>query len=124
MATFKSQYSTSELLNLLKRSSLTYYYWSLNNGEYTFYFVDNRRHPYMDKGFISFVSHRSNYFRLRNKVKNLPFRLCTDPWFKKDNTYLFTLFPDSVFLNVDSEYRLNLLNKITDGKFVVNVVVI
>lgn len=124
MATFKSQYTTSELLNLLKRRSLTPYFWKYTKGEYTFFFVDNRRDFYMEDGFITIVADRSNYFRLRNKIKFLPFRLDLNSHSKKSNVYFFTLLPDSVFLNVCPEYRLNNLNDVFNGNLTVNVVVI
>lgn len=124
MATFKSHYTTSELLNLLKRGSLTHYFWKYANGEYTFYFVDNRRDFYVEDGFITISADRSNYFRLRNKIKFLPFRLYLNPHSKKNNVYLFTLLPDSVFLNDCPEYRLNHLNDVSNGNLIVNVVVL
>ena len=122
MATFNKQYTTSELLSLLKRGSLTPFYWSRNNGLYTFYLLDNRRCPKLQSdGTCSFVSHKANYYRLRNKISVLPFRLLLDSCF---TSYVYTIVPDSVFLNVDSEHVLKLLNKLSDGKIVVNVVVI
>lgn len=123
MATFKSQYTTSELLNLLKRRSLNPYYWTYD-GEYTFYFVDNRRDYFVDNGYICIYSHRSNYYRLRNKLKFLPFGLDLDSRSKFNSVYLFTLYPDSVFLNEGSSEKLNQLNEQSDGNLVVNVVVI
>ena len=126
MATFNKHYTTSELLNLLKRSSLTHYFWSFNNGLYTFYFLDNRRCPHLQKGNYYFVSHKANYYRLRNKINLLPFRLILYPRSKKApyNYYLYSIVPDSVFLNDGSSEKLNQLNKFSDGNQIVNVVVI
>ena len=124
MATFKSHYTSSELLNLLKRGSLTHYYWSYTNGLYTFYFVDKRRDLFTDNGYIAIVAHRSNYYRLRNKLNCLPFRLYLDSRSKVSSSYLFTIVPDSVFLNEGSSDKLNQLNDEFDGKRIVNVVVI
>lgn len=126
MATFNKHYTTSELLNLLIRGSLFHYFWSFNNGLYTFYFVDKRRCPKIQNGFFSFVSHKANYYRLRNKINFLPFRLSLDPHSKSApyNYYLYTIYPDSVFLNDCSSEKLNQLNEQSDGKQIVNVVVI
>lgn len=126
MATFNKHYTTSELLNLLIRGSLFHYFWSFNNGLYTFYFVDKRRSPMIQNGFYSFVSHKANYYRLRNKIYLLPFRLVLDPRSKTApyNYYLYQIVPDSVFLNEGSAEKLNQLNEQSDGKQIVNVVVI
>ncbi len=124
MATFNKHYTTSELLNLLKRGSLTHYFWSYNNNLYTFYFVDNRHTYFNNNGFIDIVAHRSNYFRLRNKLNSLPFCLSLNPHSKEGNMYLFTIVPDSVFLNEGSSDKLNQLNEQFDGKRIVNVVVL
>lgn len=124
MATFKSQYTTSELLNLLKRRSLTHYYWSKCDGIYTFYFVDNRHDYFLEYGYIHIYAHRSNYYRLRNKLALLPFGLDLDSRSKSNPVYLFTLYPDSVFLNKGSLEKLNQLNEQFDGNLLVNVVVI
>lgn len=126
MATFNRHYLTSELLNLLKRGSLIHYFWSYNNGLYTFYFLDNRRCPKVQSGNYSFVSHKANYYRLRNKIYNLPFRLILDPRSKTApyNYYLYSIVPDSCFLNECSSEKLNQLNELSDGKLIVNVVVI
>lgn len=126
MATFKSRYTISELLKVLERRSLIHYFWSKENGEYTFYFVDKRRDYFIAKGMISVVGHRSNYFRLRNKIRFLPFRLSLDPRSKSNpfDIYLYTIVPDSVFLNEGSAEKLDYLNEQFDGKQIVNVVVI
>ena len=126
MATFKSLYTTSELLNVLNRRSLTHYYWNYTKGEYTFYFVDNRRDFDFENGYIRILSHRSNYFRLRNKLKSHPFVLSLDPRSKSNSCdiYCYTLVPDSVFLNEGSEECLNHLNDVWNGNLIVNVVVI
>lgn len=126
MATFNRHYTTSELLNLLKRGSLIHYYWSYNNGLYTFYFIDNRRCPKIQNGTYFMVSHRANYYRLRNKIYHLPFRLILDSRSKTSpyNYYLYQIVPDSVFLNEGSSDKLKFLNKFSDGKQIVNVVVI
>ena len=126
MATFNKHYTTSELLALLKRGSLTHYYWSFNNGLYTFYFLDNRRCPKIQNGTYNFVSHKANYYRLRNKINLLPFRLILDSRSKiaPYNYYLYNIVPDSVFLNDGSSEKLYQLDKLSDGKQIVNVVVI
>ena len=124
MATFNKHYTTSELLNLLKRGSLTHYFWSYNNSLYTFYLVDNRRDYIIDNGYIAILAHRSNYYRLRNKLIGLPFRLYLDPRSKSSTSYLFTIVPDSVFLNEGSSEKLNQLNEQFDGERIVNVVVL
>lgn len=126
MATFNRHYTTSELLDLFKRGSLTHYYWSFNNGLYTFYFIDNRRCPKVQNGTLCMVSHKSNYYRLRNKINLLPFRLILDPRSKTApyNYYLYHIVPDSVFLNEGSSDKLNQLNNQSDGNLIVNVVVI
>ncbi len=126
MATFNRHYTTSELLNLLKRGSLTHYFWSFNNNLYTFYFLDNRRCPKIENGNFYFVSHKANYYRLRNKINFLPFRLILDPRSKHSpyNYYLYTIVPDSVFLNEGSSEKLNQLNEQSAGNQIVNVVVI
>ena len=123
MATFKKLYTTSELLSLLNRGSLKPYYWSYD-GDYTFYCVDNRHDYYIDNGYVCILSHRSNYYRLRNKLMCLPFGLSLDPRSKSRTTYLFTLYPNSVFLSEGSSDKLNQLNEDYDGKLIVNVVVI
>ena len=127
MATFNRHYTTSELLSLLKRGSLIHYYWSYNNGLYIFYFLDCRRCPCLQSdGTCYIVSHKANYYRLRNKINTLPFRLILDPRSKadKDNIYLYNIVPDSVFLNEGSSDKLNQLNEQSDGNQIVNVVVI
>lgn len=127
MATFNRHYLTSELLDLLKRGSLTPYYWSFNDGLYTFYFLDNRRSPRLQSnGTCYFSSHRSNYYRLRNKINALPFRLLLDyrSLSSNPNCFLYNIVPDSVFLNEGSSEKLNHLNELFDGKLIVNVVVI
>ena len=127
MATFKSHYTTSELLNLMKRCSLTHCYWSYNNGLYTFYFLDNRRCPKLESnGLYSFVSHKANYYRLRNKIDPFPFRIRLDSRSNDDkyNCYFYYLVPDSVFLNEGSSEKLNQLNEQSDGNLIVNVAVI
>lgn len=127
MATFNKHYTTSELLHLLKRGSLIHYYWSYNNGLYTFYFLDNRRCPKLQSnGTYSLFSHKANYYRLRNKINLLPFRLVLDPRSNTNffNSYLYTIVPDSVFLNEGSFDKLNQLNEQSDGNLIVNVVVI
>lgn len=126
MATFKSRYTTSELLKVLERRSLIHYYWSYNNSEYTFYFIDNRRSPKIENGTFYFVSHKANYHRLRNKINLLPFRLILDSRSKNSpyNYYLYNLVPDSVFLNEGSFEKLNQLNEQSGGNRIVRVVVI
>ena len=126
MATFNRHYTTSELLSLLKRGSLTHYFWSFENGLYTFYFLDNRRCPKIESGIYSFVSHKANYYRLRNKINVLPFRLILDPRSKNApyNYYHYSIVPDSVFLNEGSSEKLNYLNVSSDGNQIVNIVVI
>ncbi len=127
MATFNKHYTTFELLNLLKRGSLTHYYWSYNNGQYTFYFLDNRRCPKLEpNGTFSFVSHKANYYRLRNKINFLPFRLILDSRSKNDiyNCYLYSIVPDSCFLYDCSSIKLRELNNSLNGNQIVNVVVI
>lgn len=127
MATFNRHYLTSELLHLMNRRSLTHYYWSFVNGVYTFYFLDNRRCPKLQSnGTYSFVSHKANYYRLRNKINLLPFRLILDPRSKTNsfNCYLYTIVPDSSFLSDGAGYKLKELNNLSDGKLIVNVVVI
>ena len=123
MATFKLRYTTSELLKVKERRSLIHYYWTYNNSEYTFYFIDNRRLPcYNPNGLMRIACHKANFYRLRNKIKLLPFRLfLVSKWF---HLYTFDLVPDSVFLNEGSSDRLNQLNEQYDGKLIVNVVVI
>lgn len=127
MATFNRHYTTFELLRLLDRRSLIYFYWSFSDGLYTFYFLDARRCPKLQaNGFYSIVSHKANYYRLRNKINLLPFRLILDPRSKTNsyNYYLYTIVPDSVFLSDGPCYKLKELNKHSDGKLIVNVVVI
>lgn len=123
MATFNSRYTTSELLKVMQRRSLIHYYWTYNNSEYTFYFVDNRRPlSRASNGPLHLCCHKANFYRLRNKINSLPFRL--DFLTRYGKTYSFDLVPDSVFLNEGSSQKLNLLNDLFDGKRIVNVVVI
>lgn len=123
MATFNRYYLTSELLSILKRGSLIHYYWTYNNSLYTFYFVDNRRPlSRSSDGLLHFCCHKANFYRMRNKINNLPFRLAFLTKYCK--TYSFDLVPDSVFLIEGSSDKLNQLNEQFDGKLVVNVVVI
>lgn len=123
MATFKSHYTTSELLNVLDRGSLNYYYWTYNNSLYTFYFIDNRRFPLLNSNGLYHIScHKANYYRLRNKLFSLPFRLANLS--KCFLLYSFDIVPDSVFLNGGSFDKLCQLDKQFDGKLIVNVVVI
>ena len=123
MATFFRHYLTSELLELLKRGSLLHYYWSYNDGLYRFYFVDARRHlSRASNGLLHFCCHKANYYRLRNKINYLPFRL--DFLSKYGDTYAFDLVPDSCFINDGADYQLKELNTRFDGNLFVNVVVI
>lgn len=123
MATFNRHYLTSELLHLLDRCSLTHYYWSKYNGVYTFYFIDNRRLPRLKATGVYRIScHKSNYYRLRNKINNLPFRLVSLS--KYCNLYSFDIVPDSTFIMDCAGFKLKELNEQFDGKLVVNVVVI
>lgn len=123
MATFKSRYTTSELLKVMERRSLIHYYWAYNNGEYIFYFVDNRRIPfYRPIGLIHLCCHKANYYRLRNKINYLPFRL--DFLTKSANLYSFDLVPDSCFINDGAGFKLKELDEQYNGNLVVRVVVI
>lgn len=123
MATFKSHYTTSELLKVLDRHSLIHYYWTKNNGEYTFYFIDNRRLPRLKATGVYRIScHKANYYRLRNKINFLPFRL--GYLTKYGNNYSFDLLPDSSFIYDCAGYKLTELNISSDGNLIVNVVVI
>lgn len=126
MATFKSIYTISELLKLLNRHSLIHYYWTKkSNGEYYFYFVDARRdHLIREDGFIEFITHRSNYYRLRKKILYLPFRLNLDSRSKSGSIYSYLLVPDSVFLNEYSFSKIKQLEKNYGGDYIVHVVVI
>lgn len=123
MATFKSYYTTSELLKVIERRSLFHYYWSCENDEYTFYFVDNRRLPRFNlNGLLHIYCHKSNYYRLRNKINLLPFRL--DFLKKSANLYSFDLVPDSCFINDGACFKLLELNAQYKGNLIVRVVVI
>lgn len=123
MATFKSLYTTSEILKVLERRSLIHYYWSFENGLYTFYFVDNRRLPILNSnGLLHIYCHKANYYRLREKISLLPFRL--DFLTKSFNLYSFDLVPDSCFINDGAGFKLKELDEQFGGKFVVRVVVI
>lgn len=123
MATFKSHYTTSELLKVMKRCSLDHCYWSYQNGEYTFYFIDNRRVPILkSNGLIHISCHKANYYRLRNKINLLPFRL--DLRRKFHNHYSFDLVPDSYFLYDCASTKIKQLNEGYRGQLIVRVVVI
>lgn len=127
MATFNSRYTTSELLKVMERRSLQHYYWSYNNGEYTFYFIDNRRCPKLNSnGTYSIVSHKANYYRLRTKLTFLPFRLILDPRSKWNTyrNYLYDIVPDSCFIFGDAGFKIKELNERYGGQLVVRVVVI
>lgn len=124
MATFNSRYTTSELLKVMERRSLVHYYWTYNNSEYTFYFVDNRR-PFVRKpnGLLHFNCHKANYYRLRNKINFLPFRLAFLT-ILANKTYSFDLVPDSMWINDCSGFKIKELNERYGGQLVVRVVVI
>lgn len=123
MATFKTRYTTSELLKVMERRSLIHYYWTYNNSEYTFYFIDNRRLPRLKaNGLYHICCHKANYYRLRNKINFLPFRL--DFLTKSVNLYSFDLVPDSVFINDGAGFKLLELNAQYKGNLIVRVVVI
>lgn len=123
MATFNSRYTTSELLKVMERRSLIHYYWTYNNSEYTFYFIDNRRLPRLKANGLYHIScHKANYYRLRNKINYLPFRL--DFLTKSANLYSFDLVPDSCFINDGAGFKLKELDEQYSGKRVVRVVVI
>lgn len=123
MATFKSHYTTSELLKVMERCSLIHYYWTYNNSVYTFYFIDNRRLPRLKATGVYRIScHKSNYYRLRNKINNLPFRLVSLS--KYCNLYSFDIVPDSSFINGCAGFKLKELNEQYNGNRLVRVVVI
>lgn len=123
MSTFNLRYTTSELLKVMERRSLILYYWTFNNGEYIFYFVDNRRLPSRNQnGLLHFTCHKANYYRLRNKINFLPFRLSL--WYKEGKTYCFDLVPDSCFINDGAVFKLKELNDQYNGNLFVRVVVI
>lgn len=123
MATFKSRYTTSELLKVMQRRSLIHYYWTCKNDEYTFYFVDNRRSlSRASNGLLHFCCHKANYYRLLNKISFLPFRL--DFLTRYGKTYSFDLVPDSCFINDGAGFKLEELNQRYGGQLVVRVVVI
>lgn len=123
MATFNSRYTTSELLKVMQRRSLIHYYWTYNNSEYTFYFVDNRRPlSRASNGLLHFCCHKANYYRLRNKINYLPFRL--DFLTRYGKTYSFDLVPDSCFINDGAGFKLLELNAQYKGNLIVRVVVI
>lgn len=123
MATFKSLYTTSELLKVLERRSLIHYYWTYDNSEYTFYFLDNRRLPILKaNGTYCISCHKANYYRLRKKINLLPFRL--DCLTRLHLLYSFDLLPDSTFIMDGAGFKLKELNEQYNGNLVVNVVVI
>lgn len=123
MATFKSLYTTSEILKVLERCSLIHYYWSFENGLYTFYFVDKRRPlSRASNGLFHLCCHKANYYRLREKISYLPFRL--DFLTRYGKTYSFDLVPDSCFINDGAGFKLKELDEQYNGKRVVRVVVI
>lgn len=127
MATFKSRYTTSELLKVMERRSLNHYYWTYNKGEYIFYFIDNRRCPILDNdGTYRFVSHKANYYRFRNKINFLPFRLILNPRSKTNmfRTYSYNLVPDSTFIMGCAGFKIKELNERYGGQLVVRVVVL
>lgn len=123
MATFKSLYTSSEILKVMERRSLIHYYWSFENGLYTFYFVDKRRFPcFNSNGLLHIDCHKANYYRLREKISYLPFRL--DFLTKSANLYSFDIVPDSCFINDGAGFKLKELDEQYNGKRVVRVVVI
>lgn len=123
MASFNLRYSTSELLKVMERRSLIHYYWTFNKGEYTFYFIDNRRLPRLNANGLYHIScHKANYYRLRNKINSMPFRL--DYLTKYGKTYSFDLVPDSCFINDGAGFKLKELDERFDGNLFVRVVVI
>ena len=123
MATFKSRYTTSELLKVIERRSLIHYYWKYNNSEYTFFFVDNRRPlSRASNGILHLCCHKANYYRLCKKIYYLPFRIAFLTKYGK--TYSFDLLPDSCFIHDCADFKLKELDERYDGQLVVRVVVI
>ena len=78
MATFKKNYTVSELLKMVDRSVILPFCFRFDENSIPhFYFVDARRRPVgIESGKFEFVTHRSNFYRFKKKLSNLPFRFC------------------------------------------------
>lgn len=132
MATFKKSYKVRELLDLVNRGSLCPFCWMGSSYRPTFYLIDCRREFSIAYDKVFFCTHRSNYYRLKNKVSSLPF----DVFFERKcafNTIYFFLQISKSSYNFSNEKLLDMvysldklkrLNDISNGEMEIPVVVL
>ena len=88
MATFKKIYTVSELLKMVEKSTIIPFCWRNGDQIPQFYFVDARRSCVAtDYENLHFVTHKSNYYRLKKKIYFLPFRVRIENHCKYDQLY-------------------------------------
>ena len=128
MATFKKNYTVSELLKMVEKSTIIPFCWRSGDQIPQFYFVDGRRSCVAtDYDELHFVTHKSNYYRFKKKIQFLPFRVRIENHCKYNQLYFVLSFCHPVFNNTfyfDSKTELERLLDIYSSNYKVNVVVL